>query len=146
MILSWYSPNNFHYSTFFQIICRTEIKSLHLILPCALLGQFDETRMISEKNCKSVQYCEESAMGRLLQALECCYFDRGTRIILRDFLDRKDLEWEIFLHNIYSLVASLIITFTFCCTLYYLTLLWRRPLSYRNLSWRRPLSYMVSIW
>ena len=76
---------------FFQIICRTEVKSLHLILPCALLGQFDETRMISEKNFKSVQYCEESAMGRLLQALECCYFDRGTKIILRKIFGRNDL-------------------------------------------------------
>ena len=33
---------------------------------------------------------------------------QGTRIILREFLDRNDLEWEIYLHEIYSPVASFI--------------------------------------
>ena len=65
-------------------------------------------------------------MGRLLQALECCYFDRDTRTILREFLDRNDLEWEIYLYDIYSLVASLIITFTFHYTLYLIHNEWSR--------------------
>ena len=67
-------------------------------------------------------------MGQILQVLECCCFDRGTRVILREFLERNNLEWEIYLYNIYFLVASLIITLTFHCTLYLSHNEWSRRL------------------
>ena len=112
MILSWYSPTNFQYSMVIQIFCRTERKSLQLVLPCVLLRQFHETRMICEKKLLACQILWRKCNGRrLLQTLKCCYFDIG--IILREFLDRNDLEWEIYLYDIYSLVASLIINLTF---------------------------------
>lgn len=49
-----------------------------------------------EKNYLSVTYCKERAMGRLLQQLGCCCFNRGAKIILREFLHRNDLESEFY--------------------------------------------------
>ena len=42
-------------------------------------------------------------------------FDIGTKIVLREFPNRKDLEWEIYL---YHFINSLLITLTFHCTLF----------------------------
>ena len=60
-----------------------------------------------QKNSFPVKYCKESAVWRLLPAFDCFCFDRRTRIILREFPDRNDLEWEIYLYDIYYFVASL---------------------------------------
>ena len=65
-----------------------------------------------------VKYCKESAVGELVQALECCCFDRGAKIILREFSDRNDFELENYLYDIYSLVASFIKTLEFHCIWY----------------------------
>ena len=108
MILSLYSATNLQYSMVIQIFCQTERKSLHLVLPCVLLSRLHKTRMICQINCLHVKYCEERAMGQLFQALECCYFDRGTKIILSEVLDKNDPEWEIYMYDIYILSCCLI--------------------------------------
>ena len=49
------------------------------------------------------------------------FFKQSNVVILTEaqgILERNDLEWEICLYDIYSLVASLIITLTFHYTLY----------------------------
>ena len=97
-----------------------------------LLRQFLETRMICEKIFPA-ENCKESVMGRLLQALGFCCFDRGTRILLKEFSDRNDFEWEIYhLCDIYSFVASLIITLKFHCTLYLIQNEWSKWPKNRN--------------
>ena len=52
-------------------------------------------------------------MGRLLQTLKCCCFDRGEKTALREFSNRNDLEWESYLYDICYFIVSLIITLTF---------------------------------
>ena len=129
MILSLNYATNFQYSMVIEIFCRTERKSLRLVLPCVLLRQFPETRMINEKTLLTCQILWRKCGGeRLLQALKWHYFGKGTRIILREFLDRNDVELEIYLYDIYYLVASLIITLTFHCTLYLIHNEWSRRL------------------
>ena len=77
--------------------------------------------------------CKESAMRRLLQALGFCRFDRGIRILLKEFSDRNDFEWEKYhLCDIYSFVVSLIITFKFHCTLYLIQNEWSKWPKNRN--------------
>ena len=58
-------------------------------------------------------------MGRLLRARKCCYFHRGTK---------NNLEWEIYLYDTDSLVASLIKTLTFQFALYLSHNEWSRSL------------------
>ena len=53
------------------------------------------------KNSLPAKYCNGRVMGRLLQPLQCCRFDRGTKIILREFSNRKELEWEIYLYDMF---------------------------------------------
>ena len=45
-------------------------------------------------------------------------FYSGTRINLREFLDRYGLDQETYLYDAYSFVASLIIMLVLHCTLY----------------------------
>ena len=61
---------------------------------------------------------QRRALWRLLLSLECCCFDRGTKIILREFSNWKEFEWEIYLYDIRLFITSLIITLIFHCTLY----------------------------
>ena len=68
------------------------------------------------KNSLPVKYWKERAMGRLLQTLKCCCFDRRTKIILREFSHRRVRNLSI---RLYSFIASLIKTLTFHCTLYF---------------------------
>ena len=65
-----------------------------------------------------VKFCKAREMGIPLQPLECCCFDRGTKMILRDFSDRDDFKLEVDLYNIYSSIGSLIITLAFHGTVY----------------------------
>ena len=79
------------------------------------------------KKCLSVKYWKGKATGRLLQPLECCYFDRGTKMILREFSYRNDLtiyEPTIDLYDIYYFIASLIVTRTSHCSLYLIQIEW----------------------
>ena len=66
--------------------------------------------------------------GATSSSTQILLFERGTSIILRELLDRNDLEWEIYLYDIYSLVDSLIITLIFHCTLYLIHNEWSRKL------------------
>ena len=68
------------------------------------------------KNSLPVKYWKERAMGRLLQTLKCCCFDRRTKIILREFSHRRVRNLSI---RLYSFIASLIKTLTFHCKLYF---------------------------
>ena len=60
-------------------------------------------------------------MGRLLQALECCCFDRGTKAVLRYFSDRSFKQRprgrNLAIRYI-SFIALLIITLAFHCKLH----------------------------
>ena len=100
-------------------------------ITCILRRQFDETRMICE-NLFPYQIAKESTMGRLLRTLEFCCFNTGTKIILRELSDRNDLEWKIYLYDIYSFVASLIITLKFHFTLYLIQTEWSKKLEKRK--------------
>ena len=68
------------------------------------------------KNSLPVKYWKERAMGRLLQTLKCCCFDRRTKIILREFSHRRVRNLSI---RLCSFIASLIKMLTFHCTLYF---------------------------
>ena len=68
------------------------------------------------KNSLPVKYWKERAMGRLLQTLKCCCFDRRTKIILREFSQRRVRNLSI---RLCSFIASLIKMLTFHCTLYF---------------------------
>ena len=99
-----------------QIFCRTERKSFRLVLPFILLREFYEKRM----TYKDIVFLPNIAKERQWDGfftLECWCFDRGTKIVLREFSDRKDLELEIYLYDIYYFIASLLITLAFHCTL-----------------------------
>ena len=102
-----YSPATCQQSRVVQIICRTEIKSLHLVLPCfTMRHKWHAKKLLLVKNCIG------RAMGRLFQPLKCCCFERETNIIFRVFSDMNNFEWEINLYNIYNFIASGIITFS----------------------------------
>ena len=77
------------------------------------------------KNSLPVKYWKERAMGRLLQTLKCCCFDRRTKINLREFSDRRVRNLSI---QLCSFIASLIKTLTFHCTLYFVQNGWSRRL------------------
>ena len=60
--------------------------------------------------------------------LECCCFDGEAKTSLRDFPDRDDFKWEVYLYEIYSFIGSLITTLAFHCTLYLIQNEWSTAL------------------
>ena len=131
MILSLHSLNNFQYGMVIQIFCGTERKSVQLIFPCVFLRHFYETRMM----CKKVV-----SLTSITKKVQCDDFFKNSNVVIltealgqsSEYSDRSDLEWKVYLYNIYSLVASLIITLTFHCTLHLIHNEWSRRLEKRR--------------
>ena len=108
-----------------QFFCWTEGKSLHFVLPCVLLKRFREKWII----CKKIVFLSNIVKGNGMTS--------STNRMLLFWQRNKNDPQGVFrqesssvrsLHDIYSFVASLIITLTFYSTLYLIQSKWsRRP-------------------
>ena len=125
MALSLYSPTNFQYSM--VIFCRPERKSLHLLLP-RVLRRSHETRIICEKKLLACQILRRKYNGRTSSSTRMLLFWQRHKDNPQKNFWQKRSYWEIYLYDTCSLVASLIITLTFHCTLHLIPNEWSRKL------------------
>ena len=95
-----------------------------------------------QKNYLPVKYWKERAMGRLLQTLKCCCFDRRTKTILREFSHRRVRNLSI---RLCSFIASLIKTLTFHCTLYFVQNGWSRRLKKNRWHKKSDIKYLFTL-